>query len=72
MTLKVNKKEMEMTKKDNSNMVLGLLGLLFIAFKLTGVIDWSWWFVTMPFWIGLAMLIAIMLGCAIIKILLNK
>lgn len=26
----------------------GLLGILFIALKLTGVIDWSWWFVLLP------------------------
>lgn len=32
--------------------VVGLLGLLFVALKLLGVIDWSWWWVTMPFWIG--------------------
>lgn len=30
--------------------VFGLLGLLFVGLKLTGFIDWSWWFVTMPFW----------------------
>lgn len=30
----------------------GLLTLLFIALKLTGVIAWSWWLVTMPIWIG--------------------
>lgn len=26
----------------------GLLGLLFIALKLTGHIDWSWWLVLLP------------------------
>lgn len=30
--------------------VTGLLGVLFVALKLTGVIDWSWWWVTTPFW----------------------
>ena len=30
--------------------VLGLLGVLFVALKLTGFIDWSWWWVTAPFW----------------------
>ena len=30
---------------------LGLLGVLFVGLKLTGYIDWSWWYVTMPFWI---------------------
>ncbi len=33
---------------------LNLLGLIFITLKLCGVIDWSWWFVTMPFWFGIA------------------
>ena len=27
------------------------LGLLFIGLKLTGHIDWSWWFVLLPFYI---------------------
>jgi len=30
--------------------VLGLLGVLFVAFKLLGIINWSWWWVTAPFW----------------------
>jgi len=30
--------------------VVGLLGVLFVALKLTGVINWSWWWVTAPFW----------------------
>lgn len=36
---------------------IGLPGALFVAFvvlKLTGVIDWSWWWVTAPLWIGFA------------------
>jgi phosphoglycerol transferase MdoB-like AlkP superfamily enzyme len=34
---------------------LGLLGVAFIILKLCGVIDWSWWWVTAPFWGGLAL-----------------
>lgn len=30
----------------------GLLTVLFIALKLTGVIAWSWWWVLAPVWIG--------------------
>lgn len=30
---------------------LGALTLLFIALKLTEVIDWSWWWVLSPMWI---------------------
>lgn len=39
--------------------VLGPLGILFIALKLLGYIDWSWWWVTAPFWGGFALVIAI-------------
>jgi hypothetical protein len=51
-----------MSNKNNnaSNSVLGLLGVLFVALKLTGVIDWSWWYVTMPFWGGLAILLILL------------
>jgi len=39
--------------------VLGLLGVAFVVLKLTGVINWSWWLVTLPFWGGLALILAI-------------
>ena len=35
--------------------VLGLLGIVFVVLKLTGFIDWSWWWVTAPFWGGFAL-----------------
>ncbi len=38
----------------------GLLGLLFVGLKLGNVITWSWWFVTMPFWIGPALVLGIL------------
>ena len=28
----------------------GLLGIAFVVLKLAKVIDWSWWWVTAPFW----------------------
>ncbi len=34
--------------------ILGLLGVAFVVLKLCGVIAWSWWWVTLPFWGGLA------------------
>ena len=34
--------------------IFGLLGVVFVVLKLTGVIAWSWWLVTLPFWGGLA------------------
>lgn len=32
----------------------GVLGIVFVTLKLTGHIDWSWWWVTLPFWWFLA------------------
>jgi len=42
--------------------VLGLLGVLFVGLKLTGVINWSWWWVTLPFWGGFVLVILIFLA----------
>ena len=30
----------------------GLLTVAFVVLKLTNVIDWSWWWVLSPLWIG--------------------
>jgi len=30
--------------------IFGLLLVLFVGLKLTGHIDWSWWWVTVPLW----------------------
>jgi hypothetical protein len=40
--------------------VLGLLGVAFVVLKLTGFIDWSWWWVTAPFWGGFVLVLAIL------------
>ena len=37
----------------------GLLFLLFTTLKLTGVISWSWWWVTAPLWISSLLIILI-------------
>lgn len=41
--------------------VAGLLGVLFVALKLTHVIAWPWLWVLAPFWIPLAVFVAILL-----------
>ena len=41
---------------------VGLLGLLFLVFlvlKLTGVITWSWWWITAPLWGGFALAVVV-------------
>lgn len=39
----------------------GLLTILFIGLKLTGHIDWSWWWVLSPIWISLLIVLFIIL-----------
>lgn len=41
--------------------VVGLLGVAFVVLKLTGYIDWSWWWVTAPFWGGFALAVVVLL-----------
>ena len=41
--------------------VFGLLGVAFVVLKLTNYIDWSWWYVTLPFWGGVALAIFILI-----------
>lgn len=59
--------------------VAGLLGVAFVVLKLIGVINWSWWYVTMPFWGGLVIILTIFIvgtigivGWAVIGRLLKK
>jgi hypothetical protein len=42
-----------MAQNDNSGCSISIdtIQVLFIIFKLTGVIDWSWWWVLSPLWI---------------------
>ena len=41
-----------------------LLLIVFIVLKLTGVINWSWWWVLSPLWfsLGIVVIILIVLG----------
>jgi membrane protein YdbS with pleckstrin-like domain len=39
---------------------LDLLAILFIAFKLLGIIDWSWWWVLAPIWIPWGLLLVVL------------
>lgn len=53
-----------MADGNNSGCGLGICEVLFIVFvvlKLTGLIDWSWWWVTAPMWIPLAGLVVVVL-----------
>lgn len=49
-----------MAEQKSTSSGIGLSGAVFIVFlvlKLTGTIDWSWWWVTCPLWIPVAVTI---------------
>lgn len=39
----------------------GLLTIVFIVLKLTGNIDWSWWWVLSPIWLVVAFISALLI-----------
>lgn len=46
--------------KIGGSSVVGLLGVAFVVLKLCGVINWSWWLVTLPFYGPLVLMSAIL------------
>ena len=50
----------------------GLLTIVFIVLKLLGKIDWSWWWVLSPIWIGLLLYIVILAVRRILVWFVNK
>lgn len=54
------------TSKSSGIGFSGLLTVLFIALKLTGVITWSWLWVLSPFWLPFAFVLAFIAILAIV------
>ena len=52
--------------------ILGLLGVAFVVLKLVGVINWSWWWVTLPFYGPILLLIIILIIVGLIVCLNTK
>ena len=50
----------------------GLLTVLFIGLKLTGFIDWSWWWVLSPVWISLSLVVMLLAIIGIIGAWVGK
>lgn len=48
--------------------MLSILGVLFIAFKLAGVIAWPWVWVLAPFWIPLAVAAVVLVVVVIMSV----
>ena len=59
-----------MSDSSNSRSGVGIGGVLFVVFlvlKLCGVIGWSWWWVTAPLWLPIALLLAVVVLVIIVK-----
>ena len=52
--------------------ILGLLGVAFVVLKLVGVINWSWWLVTLPFWGPVVFVFVLLLVVGIVVVLNTK
>ena len=68
-----------MSKKQTTTVISSSLTTtlfaVFLVLKLTGNIDWSWWWVTSPLWLPLAIVIgfaALMITVGIILVIVNK
>lgn len=62
----MQKKEVNVTYKG-----LGFMQALFLVLlvlKLTGVIDWSWWLITLPLWGPLAIILLALIGVGILAL----
>ena len=70
-----------MSKNNKNNLTISIgdlslstiLFIVFLVLKLTGCITWSWWWVTAPLWIGLALffgIIAIALCLGLVGLIL--
>lgn len=57
------------TKVVNNFPILGILGLIFITLKLTGVIGWSWWWVLSPFWIPIPVVAGILVFALVLALI---
>ncbi len=56
--------------KNNSSGGVGFFGLMFLIFmtlKLIGAINWSWWWVTSPLWLGFILIVLLILIIESIK-----
>lgn len=52
------------TARSNGDNVPLLLFVVFLILRLTGCIDWSWWWVTSPLWIPVIVVLVVALGAA--------
>lgn len=59
-SFKINKMNNKNEKNKNNGLGFGtVLFLIFLTLKLTNYITWSWWWVTSPIWIPVALVMII-------------
>lgn len=57
---------------EQENLFQILLTVLFVGLKLTGHIDWSWWWVLSPLWIPIVLALVIMAVITFFGMILGK
>lgn len=50
----------------------GLLTIVFIVLKLTKVISWSWWWITAPLWIPIAISVIVVIIVLLLNIIVRR
>lgn len=48
---------------------IAIIGTAFVVLKLCHVIDWSWWWVTAPFWAPAGLMIAVLTVIALAAVI---
>jgi len=51
---------------------IGLLTIVFITLKLTHYIDWSWWWILSPLWIGIPVTLIFAFGILVLAFCLKE
>lgn len=49
-----------------------ILFIVFLVLKLTETIDWSWWWVTAPLWIPVAIVVVFLIISGLIMLLFGR
>lgn len=50
----------------------GLLTILFIALKLLGIVNWSWWWVLSPIWISILLVLLIIAFVVVLALIIHS
>ena len=51
---------------------IDMITIIFVVLKLTGVIDWSWWWVLSPLLIPIGLLIVVLIVFGIISFIIKQ